>query len=67
VVSGDVADLVAKREGQLRLIVHQGHQLASDVDVAARDGEGILDSRVQDGEAIGLRRDAGISSDPASD
>ena len=52
VVGGDVADLMAEREGKLGLIVHQRHELARDVDVAARRREGVLDRRIEDREAI---------------
>ena len=50
-----LCDLVAKREGQFGLIVHQRHQLAGDVDVATGDREGILHRGIQDGETVGAR------------
>ena len=40
---GDMAGLMAEHEGQLGLVVHQPHQLAGDVDIAAGHREGILD------------------------
>ena len=54
VVGGDVAGFVADDERQFGLVVHDAHQLAGDVDVPARDREGILDRRVQCREAIRL-------------
>ena len=39
VVGGDMPDFMAEREGELRLVVHQRHQLAGDVDIAARHRE----------------------------
>jgi hypothetical protein len=67
VIGGDVADLVAEREGELRLIVHQRHQLAGDVDVAARRREGVLDRGIEDRESIGSGIDPRIDGDPAAD
>ncbi len=65
----NMAHLVPKCESKLGLIVHQGHQLASDVNVAARDGESVFDRRIQRGEMISGRRigNAGAHRDPASD
>ena len=68
-VGGDVAGLVAKREGEFGFIVHQGHQLARDVDVAARHRHRVLDRRVEHREVNRLPGvgDAGISRNPAAD
>ena len=53
VVRGDMAGLMAEHEGQLGLVVHHPHQLARDVDIAARRREGVLDRRVERREAEG--------------
>ncbi len=66
-IGRDMADFVPQREGQLRLIVHEAHQLARDVDIAARDRERILDRRVEHGEAIGSGSHSRISGDPPPD
>ncbi len=60
-------DLMSQREGELELIVHQRHQLARDVDVAAGRREGVLDRGIEHGEAVGARLNAGISGDAAPD
>ena len=62
-----MADLVPKGEGKLGLIVHQPHQLARDIDEAARRREGILDGRIEHCEAIGLGSDSRICGDAAPD
>jgi hypothetical protein len=46
-VGGNVARLVAENEGEFRFVVHQPHQLARDVDVAARHREGILTAELR--------------------
>ena len=46
----DVADLVRQDAGQLRLVVGQGQQAAGHVDIAAGQGEGVDDGRIEDGE-----------------
>ena len=53
-VCSNVTGLMTKDKGELRLIVHQTHQLASDVDIAARNGEGVFDRAVEGGEMIDL-------------
>ena len=69
VVGGDMADLVAEREGELGFVVHQPHQLARDVDIAAGDRESVLDRRVERREVERLAGvgDAGICADAAAD
>ena len=47
VVGGDVPGFMADDERQLGFVVHDAHQLARDVDIAAGHGEGILDRAVQ--------------------
>src|SRR3546814_259944 len=42
VLRGDMADFVPEHAGQLRLVVHQRHQLAGDVDIAPRNREGVV-------------------------
>ncbi len=44
---GDMADFVAEHAGQLSFVVHQGHQLARDVNIAAGDCEGVIDRRIE--------------------
>ena len=58
-----------EHESELGLIVHQRHQLAGDVNITARHGEGIFDRAVERGEAKRLARigDARIGRDPPSD
>ena len=41
VACGDVADLVAEHGGELGLVLDVGHDAAGDVDVAARQREGV--------------------------
>ena len=36
-------DFMAEDEGQFGLVVHQRHELAGDIDIAAGDGEGVVD------------------------
>ena len=62
---GDVADFVAQNAGQLRFVVHQGHQLAGGVDVAPRHGEGIVDRRIEqaDGKALPRVAEARLHGD----
>src|SRR4029079_10029005 len=50
VVCGDMADLVPEREGELGLVIHQRHELAGDINVAAGDREGVLDGGIEQGE-----------------
>ena len=47
---GDVADLVAEHAGQLRLVVQIRQDAARDVDVAARQREGVDRGAVDNGE-----------------
>ncbi len=42
----DVPDLVAQHERHLRLGVEQAGELAGDVDIAARDREGVAHRRI---------------------
>jgi hypothetical protein len=53
---GDMPRLMAQDEGELRLVVHEREELASDVDVTAGHGEGVLDCRIEQGEMIGCAR-----------
>jgi hypothetical protein len=62
-----VADFVAENEGKLGLIVHQPHQLAGDVDVAPGVGEGVLDGRIQNGEAVRVGGNSGMRRDTRAD
>ena len=50
---GDMADFVSEHSGQFGLAVHQRHQLAGGVDIAARHREGIVHRRIEqaDGKA----------------
>ncbi len=68
-VGGDMRGLVAEREGELGLVVDDAHQLASDVDIAAGDGEGVLDRRINRRvmERLPRVRHAGDRADPAAD
>src|SRR6185369_13072021 len=47
VVGGDMPCLMTEREGELRLVIHQRQQLASDVDVAAGDAHGVFDGGIE--------------------
>ena len=69
VVRRDVADFVAEREGELGLVVHQAHQLPRDVNIAAREREGVLDRRIERREMQRLARvrDSGLASDAPTD
>ena len=68
-LGGDMADFMAQHAGQLRLVIHQRHQLARDIDIAAGDGEGVVDGRIEQGDGeITLRiGEAGLDRDAASD
>ena len=68
-IGGNVPGFMADDECQFGLIVHDAHQLASDVNIAARYREGILDRAVQGREVIGLAGigGPGISRDAAPD
>ena len=63
------ADLMAEREREFRLVVHQRHQLARDVDVAAGHRERVLDGGVERREMERLAGvgEAGLSADAAAD
>ena len=49
----DVAELVPQDDGHLGFRAHQGEDAAGEIDVSARDGEGVDDGAVEDDEAIG--------------
>ena len=68
VVRRNVADLVPKRESELRFIVHQPHQLAGHIDIATRQREGVFDTGIERGEVQRLSGicDARICSDTAA-
>ena len=64
-----MADLMPQHAGQFRLIIHQRHQLARDIDIATRNGEGVVDRRVEQGDgevALGVGQ-AGLDRDPPPD
>lgn len=44
-----MADLMPEHAGKLRFVVHQGGQLARDVDISAGNREGIVHRRIQQG------------------
>ena len=69
VVGGDVADFVPERERELGLVVHQAHQLAGHVDIAAGNRERVFDRRIERGEMQCLTGigDARIGADPPAD
>src|SRR3954468_9049833 len=69
VVSGDMADFVPERESELRLVVHQGHQLTGDVHIAPGNRECVLDRGVESRKVQRLARigDTRISSDSPAD
>ena len=56
VIGGDVAHLVRDDRGQLGRIIGQRQQAARHVEIAARQREGVDVRRVEDGDAVGLRR-----------
>ena len=49
----DMPQLMAQDDGQLGLRAHQSQDAAGDIDVSARNGEGVDNGRIQDGELIG--------------
>ena len=57
VIGGDVAHLVGDDGGELGRIVGQRQQPARHVEIAAGQREGVDVGRVEDGDAVGLRRD----------
>jgi hypothetical protein len=59
----DVLDLVGDHTGQLALVGGIGQDAAIDVDVAARNGEGVDDFTVHDGEPPGEVGALGATSD----
>src|SRR3546814_1700694 len=64
-----MADLVPERAGQLRLVVHQRHQLTRDVDITPGDREGVVHGRIEqgDGEVARRSRQARLHRDILSD
>ena len=64
---GDVAGLVAQHPGELGLVVGQRQQAARDVDIAARQGEGVDHVAVEQGEGEGLVGQFGRVLDPVAD
>ena len=69
VARGNVANFVAQHPGQFRLVVHQRNQLPRGVDIASRNGEGIVDRGIEQGNGkIALRvRQAGLDGNLAPD
>ena len=52
----DMAHFMAQHPGQLGLVIHQRHQLARHIDIAARNGEGVVDRGIEQGDGeIALR------------
>src|SRR3546814_18450130 len=47
VLRRDMSDLVPQHARQFGLVVHQRHELAGDIDIAAGDREGVVDRRVE--------------------
>ena len=66
---GDVPDFVAEHRCELRLAVHQGEQLAGDIDIAAGDRERVLDRRIEQGHReVTLRvREPGLNGHALAD
>ncbi len=52
VAGGDMADFMAHHERQLGFVVHQRHELAGDIDIAAGDGEGIVGVGIEQGDGV---------------
>src|SRR3546814_9508715 len=50
VLRRDMSDLVPQHARQFGLVVHQRHELAGDIDIAAGDREGVVDRRVEQGD-----------------
>ncbi|PHK24698.1 hypothetical protein VF10_10945, partial [Nostoc linckia z13] len=69
VARGDMADLVAEHRGEFGFVVHQRDELARDIDIAARDREGVVDRRVEQGDPEVARRvrQARLDRDPLPD
>ncbi len=69
-IPGDVSDLVPEREGELGLIVHEGHQLAGDVNIAPGNRKSVLDRGVEGREVkrlSGLAMPENSCDPPAED
>ena len=67
VIGGDVAHLVGDHRRQLGRIIGQRQQPARHVEIAAGQREGVDVRRVEDGDAVGLRRIAGHQRQIADD
>ena len=68
VIGGDMTGLMADDEGELGLVIHDAHQLAGDVDIAARHRESVLDCAIERREMVNLPGvgSPGKSSDTAT-
>jgi len=58
---------MAQDDGQLGLRTHQGQDAPGDIDVSARNGEGVDHRGIQDGELISELRPMGVGDESLAD
>ena len=66
-LSDDMGDLVRQHGGELGAVVGQRDEAAGDVEIAARQREGVGDGRVEDGDLVAPRRIVGRRDQPGDD